>query len=200
MKVEYKGRMDRCFDVWIVDTEKPLELFKSLEEVSWKIIEDSEALSFWDSEDSLSVYFQCYGRFREILRFQARPELNQVAILINSESSLGESLARFVLHELKIDYPTISAEDKRAVLAEQFREERLKKVRESLTPIDYQVLNLRSMGVSMRAISEQLAVSFGKVRCSIEKLSSLPEMAEKLGAFKAMSRVERFKKPLQQQR
>jgi transcriptional regulator len=77
---------------------------------------------------------------------------------------------------------------------EKAREEQLEKLRQSLTEFDYEVLELRSQGVSLWTIASKLGCSIAKVRWSLQKLALIPETSEKLGAFKPLPWNERFKK------
>ncbi len=74
------------------------------------------------------------------------------------------------------------------------QERRLARIKQSLTPQDFQILELRSSGLSLWNIAVKLGLTMSAVRYSLQKLAMIPECAEKLGPYKPMPRNERFKK------
>lgn len=196
MKVEYKGRLDKRFDIWSLETEKPLETVKALGEVAEKTLQNSRAFSLSRFEDALNVFFEYDKRLYEVLAFQAWPNQGVVSVTVDVKSAVAEDLAKQIVKQAfpEIEWPNLSEDDKQQFLLEQERLKHLEKVKESLTAFDYKVLELRSQGASLWGIASKLGVSIGKVRWSLQKLALLPETSEKLGAYKPLSRSERFKK------
>jgi hypothetical protein len=113
---------------------------------------------------------------------------------VDRKHEIAEHLARMIFKDAGVEWPSISERDKIAITLEKQKQERLKKLKENLTEFDYQVLELRSEGASLWAISQKLGATVAKVRWSLQKLALLPETSEKLGAFKPLPWNERFGK------
>jgi DNA-binding NarL/FixJ family response regulator len=99
-----------------------------------------------------------------------------------------------IFKDAGLEFPQLSERDKVAIILEKQRQERLKKLKESLTEFDYEVLELRIQGVSLWGIASKLGCSVSKVRHSIQKLALLPETSEKLGVYKPLPWIQRFGK------
>jgi len=190
VKVEFEERLGNI-DVYVLtETEKPLlEVLKLLENACRNLIQKSEALTCESWNDSFIVY---YGGRTDILSFVVL--VDQIRIFVDRKHEIAEHLARMIFKELGMEFPQLSERDKVAIILEKQRQERLKKLKESLTEFDYEVLELRSEGASLWAISQKLGATIAKVRWSLQKLALLPETNEKLGAYKPLSWSERFGK------
>jgi hypothetical protein len=190
MNVEFQERLGNI-DVYVLsETEKPLlEVLSRLENACRNLIQNSEGLSITSWNDSFIVY---YGGRTDILSFVVL--VDQIRMFVDRKHEIAEHLARMIFKELGMEFPQLSERDKVAIILEKQRQERLKKLKESLTEFDYEVLELRSEGASLWAISQKLGATVAKVRWSLQKLALLPETSEKLGAFKPLSWNERFKK------
>jgi len=70
---------------------------------------------------------------------------------------------------------------------------RIEKIKSRLTSLDYKILEMRSQGLSLWSIATSLGVTMAKVRYSLQKLSLIPEWAEKLGAYRLLPWNQRFK-------
>lgn len=115
------------------------------------------------------------------LLFRAYPQRQRVNVVLEKE--VGELWLSNVFRELRWDYEFESEEDRR-----------LRRIRESLTDFDLQILELRSQGLSFWSISEKLNCTLTQVRHSLRKLSLLPETRQKLGEYRIMSREERYRR------
>jgi hypothetical protein len=113
---------------------------------------------------------------------------------VDRKHEIAEHLARMIFKDAGLKFPQLSERDKIAITLEKQKQERLKKLKESLSEFDYEVLELRSEGVSLWAVSQKLGATVAKVRWSLQKLALLPETSEKLGAYKPLSWSERFGK------
>jgi ATP/maltotriose-dependent transcriptional regulator MalT len=190
VKVEFEERLSDI-DVYVLsETEKPLlEVLRFLENACRNLIQNSESLTITSWNDSFIVY---YGGKSDILSFIVL--VNQIRIFVDRKHEIAEYLARMIFKEAGVEWPSISERDKVAITLERQRQERLKKLKESLSEFDYEVLELRSQGVSLWGIASKLGCSVSKVRWSVQKLALLPETSEKLGAYKPLSWGERFGK------
>jgi hypothetical protein len=190
MKVKFEERLSDI-DVYVLsDVERPLlEVLRLLENVCRNLIQNSESLTIISWNDSFIVY---YGGRTDILSFIVL--VNQIRIFVDRKHEIAEHLARMIFKDVGIDFPQMSARDKVAITLERQRQERLRKLKENLSEFDYEVLELRSQGVSLWGIASKLGCSVSKVRHSIQKLSLLPETSEKLGVYKPLPWNERFGK------
>jgi len=190
MNVEFQERLGNI-DVYVLsETEKPLlEVLSRLENACRNLIQNSEGLSITSWNDSFIVY---YGGRTDILSFVVL--VDQIRMFVDRKHEIAEYLARMIFKELGMEFPQLSERDKINIILAKAKEERLRKLKENLTEFDYEVLELRSQGVSLWGIASKLGCSVSKVRWSVQKLALLPETSEKLGAFKPLSWNERFKK------
>jgi len=190
MNVEFQERLGNI-DVYVLsETEKPLlEVLSRLENACRNLIQNSEGLSITSWNDSFIVY---YGGRTDILSFVVL--VDQIRMFVDRKHEIAEYLARMIFKELGMEFPQLSERDKINIILAKAKEERLRKLKENLTEFDYEVLELRSQGVSLWGIASKLGCSVSKVRWSVQKLALLPETSEKLGAFKPLSWSERFGK------
>jgi hypothetical protein len=189
LKVEFEGRVGN-FDVYRLETDKPAsEVVNLFENVFRDLVRDSLALTVSSSLDGFRVLFEG----RNVLNFTAIGE-GAVRIAVNRRSLLGEDLVKMAFKTAGLEFPQFPEAAKIKIILEKAREEQLKKLRQSLTEFDYEVLKLRSQGVSLWTIASKLGCSIAKVRWSLQKLALIPETSEKLGAFKPLPWNERFKK------
>ena len=190
MKVEFEERLSDI-DVYVLsETEKPLlEVLSHLENACRNLIQNSESLTITSWNDSFIVY---YGGRTDILSFIVL--VNQIRIFVDRKHEIAEHLAQMIFKTLGVEFPQLSERDKIAIILEKQKQERLEKLKQSLTEFDMEVLRLRSEGASLWAIAQKLGATIAKVRWSLQKLALLPETSEKLGAFKPLSWNERFKK------
>jgi vacuolar-type H+-ATPase subunit I/STV1 len=190
LKVEFEERLSDI-DVYVLsETEKPLlEVLRLLENACRNLIQNSESLTITSWNDSFIVY---YAR-TDILSFIIL--VNQIRIFVDRKHEIAEHLARMIFKDAGLlEFPQLSERDKIAITLEKQKQERLKKLKENLTEFDYEVLELRSEGASLWAISQKLGATVAKVRHSVQKLALIPETSEKLGAFKPLSWNQRFNK------
>jgi hypothetical protein len=190
LKVEFEERLGNI-DVYVLsETEKPLlEVLRLLENACRNLIQNSESLTITSWNDSFIVY---YGGRTDILSFIVL--VNQIRIFVDRKHEIAEHLARMIFKDAGLKFPQLSERDKIAITLEKQKQERLKKLKESLSEFDYEVLELRSEGASLWAVSQKLGATVAKVRWSLQKLALLPETSEKLGAYKPLSWSERFGK------
>jgi hypothetical protein len=190
MNVEFQERLGNI-DVYVLsETEKPLlEVLSRLENACRNLIQNSEGLSITSWNDSFIVY---YGGRTDILSFVVL--VDQIRMFVDRKHEIAEYLARMIFKELGMEFPQLSERDKINIILAKAKEERLRKLKENLTEFDYEVLELRSQGVSLWGIASKLGCSVSKVRWSVQKLALLPETNEKLGAYKPLSWSERFGK------
>jgi len=140
MKVEFEERLGDI-DVYVLsETEKSLlEVFRLLENACRNLIQNSEGLTITSWNDSFIVY---YGGRTDILSFVVL--VNQIRIFVDRKHEIAEHLARMIFKDAGLEFPQLSERDKVAIVLEKQRQERLKKLKESLTEFDYEVLELRS--------------------------------------------------------
>jgi len=193
LKVEFLERLGNI-DVYVLsETDKPpLEVLRLLESTCQNLIERSEALTITSWNDSFIVYFQYNGHKTDILSFIVLE--NTIRIFADRRHELAEHLSQMIFKTLGVPFHQLSERDKINIMLEKQKQERLKKLKESLTEFDYEVLELRSQGASLWTIASKLGCTVAKVRWSLQKLALLPETSEKLGAFKPLPRSQRFKK------
>jgi hypothetical protein len=197
LRVVYRGRvggLNGRYDVWSIEAEDPEDLLKRLAEVCAEAIRGSPSLDCRSWEGSLYVRYRYGGRGEDILVFHAYPELRQVAVLTDRRGVLGEDLARMIARQVGLEWPEVAEAEKAGILLEEERRERIERLKSSLTAFDYEVLELRSRGVSLLEIAQRLGCTISKVRWSLEKLSLVPETSEKLGAYRLKPRGERYRK------
>jgi len=193
VKVEFDKRQGNLDFYVLTETEKPpLEFLKLIESACLDLTKNSEALVCESWKDSSTVHFQADGNTSEILCFIAWKD--HISIAINRKHEIGEHLAQMIFKTLGVEFPQLSERDKIAIILEKQKQERLEKLKQSLTEFDMEVLRLRSEGASLWAISQKLGATIAKVRWSLSKLALIPETSEKLGAFKPLPWNQRFNK------
>jgi len=172
-------RSERKHRLYFFRTDKPVETLQRLKEACKKIVLPPAKVS--DVDDfTFVIGSPAYGKISVLLGFAAVPEKNKISVLLRKGD--GELWLSNVFRELDLEFQFESLEERK-----------LRRLRESLTELDYKILEMRSKGLSLWTIASTLGVTLGKVRYSLQKLSLFPEYAEKLGAFKPLSWSERFK-------
>jgi len=133
-------------------------------------------------EDCGPIFSICnpsYGNISIPVSFEVSPEKKEVIVTLRKGNGLLWLETVFKEIELPFEFETPE-------------ERRLKQIRQSLTEVDYKILEMRGNGLSLWAIASSLGVTIGKVRHTLQKLSLIPEYAEKLGAYKPLPWNERF--------
>jgi DNA-binding CsgD family transcriptional regulator len=77
-------------------------------------------------------------------------------------------------------------------IRERKRQKRLERIKRTLTPLDYQILELRKQGLSYLGIARKLDETINKVRYTLTKMLQVPELWHGIpDKYKPLSREER---------
>jgi hypothetical protein len=192
LSVEYCLRTaDDEVDVWLLKVDKPIEVFNRLlekagEEASEQNRPGDVVLHVEEGLDRFTIYY-VYGR-RESFMLTALLAREGVELQVNAKDMLAEELANLILKStLNLELPKLTEEEKKHKTLEfrerLNREERLKKIKNSITDFDLKVLELRSRGYSLLGIALELGATISKIRYSLQKLAQIPEYRNKLGKY-----------------
>jgi len=113
-------------------------------------------------------------------------ELNKLVV--------NELLRQFLGEELEWEQLDVPPQPTIEELAETRREQQLRRLKEKLEPIDYQILELRKKGASLWAIVGKTGLSYGTVLYRLRRIHQIPELVEQLPIqFRLLTREERQK-------
>ena len=191
MSIEFRSRTSDDRDLWLLKVDNPVEAFNRLLEKAREESEDQNEPGGIvlrleeEGPDVFSIYY-VYGR-RESFMLSALAVDEGVELRLNAREMLAEELADLILKPFNLELPKLTEEEKLLkTLASRERmkmEERLRKIRKSITDFDLKVLELRSRGYSLWAIALELTATIAKVRYSLQKLAQIPEYRDKLGEY-----------------
>jgi len=177
--------------LWLLKVDNPVEAFNRLLEKAREESEDQnepgDIVLRLEEEgpDVFSIYY-VYGR-RESFMLSALAVDEGVELRLNAREMLAEELADLILKPFNLELPKLTEEEKllkTLAFRERMKmEERLRKIRKSITDFDLKVLELRSRGYSLWAIALELTATIAKVRYSLQKLAQIPEYRDKLGEY-----------------
>jgi len=191
LSIEFRSRTSDDRDLWLLKVDNPVEAFNRLLEKAREESEDQNEPGGIvlrleeEGPDVFSIYY-VYGR-RESFMLSALAVDEGVELRLNAREMLAEELADLILKPFNLELPKLTEEEKLLkTLASRERmkmEERLRKIRKSITDFDLKVLELRSRGYSLWAIALELTATIAKVRYSLQKLAQIPEYRDKLGEY-----------------
>ena len=194
MSIEFRSRIivvGRKEDLWLLKVDKPFEAFyrlleKAREEAEEQNEQGDIVLRIEEESPGVFSIYYVYGR-RESFMLSALVVDEGVELRLNAKEMLAEELANIILEPFNLELPKLTEEEKLLKTLEfrkrLKREERLKKIRNSITDFDLKVLELRSQGYSLWAIALELTATIAKVRYSLQKLAQIPEYRDKLGEY-----------------
>ena len=191
MSIEFRSRTSDDRDLWLLKVDNPVEAFNRLLEKAREESEDQNEPGGIvlrleeEGPDVFSIYY-VYGR-RESFMLSALAVDEGVELRLNAREMLAEELADLILKPFNLELPKLTEEEKllkTLAFRERMKmEERLRKIKNSITDFDLKVLELRSRGYSLWAIALELTATIAKVRYSLQKLAQIPEYRDKLGEY-----------------